>query len=100
MRYYSITEVGQMLNVSVNQLRYLEKNTPKLEVLRIKNRRYYTKKDIETLRSKIGKNIYSKNTEKDIDWVTRIKQIDILIDNFSKLLQNIPLDFKDKIRNS
>ena len=87
MKYYSIAEVGRMLSISVNKLRYLEKNTPELVVLRIKNRRYYTQKDIEILKTKIYKNTYLKNP----DWISKVKQIDILINNFSKLLLHIPL---------
>lgn len=56
-KYYSISEVTEILNIRSHQLRYLEKILPNITVHKLRNRRYYTISDIECFRSYIVKNI-------------------------------------------
>lgn len=49
-KYYSISEVTKLLNIHSHQLRYLERLLPNLTIHKIRNRRYYTRQDIEYLK--------------------------------------------------
>ncbi len=52
-KYYSISEVAQYFDVSQPKLRYLETIVPKFKVHKIRGRRYYTKENLEQLKSKL-----------------------------------------------
>jgi DNA-binding transcriptional MerR regulator len=52
--YYSISEVAEMFNVNASLLRYWEKEFPNLFIQLKKNKkgdRFYTKKDVDTLKT-------------------------------------------------
>jgi hypothetical protein len=52
-KYYTISEVAELLDISQPSLRYLEKTISRFKVRKIRGRRYYTTENIEILRNKI-----------------------------------------------
>lgn len=89
-KYYSASEAIKFLNISSPQLRYLEDNTLNLSIYKIKNRRYYTDRDIKIIRDYITKNkkISAKQSVKQNTSSLSYK-IDILIKNFNILSNDI-----------
>ena len=59
-KYYSISEVTQILGIHDYQLRYLEKTSLGFTVHKIRGRRYYTSKDIDFLKNSLQQS--AKNT--------------------------------------
>lgn len=55
-KYYSISEVVELLNIPSHQLRYLEKKLPELVIHQIRNRRYYTSNNIAYLKDYLAQN--------------------------------------------
>ncbi len=60
-KYYTISEVADLLNISQPSLRYFEKIIARLKIRKIRGRRYYSQENIEILRNKIG-NITTVNS--------------------------------------
>jgi len=95
-KYYTISEVTQILNVQASQLRYLEKALSTLKVIQVKGRRYYTNENIKIIQSKLSK-IKINNTSKAPTTISFnnntqqsvLMQIDKLIDKFNNLLTQI-----------
>lgn len=56
-KYYSINEVSKILNITHNQLRYLEKILSDITVYKIRNRKYYTANDIKNFKSYLIENV-------------------------------------------
>jgi len=54
-KYYTISEVSEMLSVSQSSLRYAEKTLSKLKIRTLNGRRYYNDQNIKMLQDKIGK---------------------------------------------
>lgn len=93
-KYYSISEVAENLQISTHQLRYLEQKFTELEILKVKNRRYYTIDDITFLRTSITKtNVITPfrilPTSFTITRIIDIEKINLLIKNFQRLAKNI-----------
>jgi DNA-binding transcriptional MerR regulator len=86
-KYYSISEVTNLLNIPSHQLRYLEKKLPELVIHQIRNRRYYTSNNITYLKDYLAKNILIDSEEsmleKSLD--NHEYRINKLIKNFQNL---------------
>lgn len=89
-KYYSASEVIKFLNISSPQLRYLEDNILNLSIYKIKNRRYYTDRDLKIIQDYItnNKKISVKQSVKQ-DTPPLSYKIDILIKNFNILSNDI-----------
>lgn len=85
-KYFSIAEVSVITCLPTHKLRYIEKSDPKIEIIQIRGRRYYTKENIDYI-----KRIYSENLSGNIQNVARktipqiISKIDQLLVKFLKL---------------
>lgn len=83
-KYYSISEVSKICNIAMHKLRYIEKSDSNITILKIRGQRYYTKADIDYIRSKITanscNNIDSNQEESDF-----VLKIDLLIAKFYNL---------------
>jgi hypothetical protein len=85
-KYFSIAEVSVISRLPTHKLRYIEKSDPKIEIIQIRGRRYYTKENIDYI-----KRIYSENLSGNIQNVARktipqiISKIDQLLVKFLKL---------------
>lgn len=95
-KYYTISEVTQILNVRGSQLRYLEKALSTLKVIQVKGRRYYTNENIKIIQSKLSKIEINNTSEVHIKTPFKINtqqsvlmQIDKLIDKFNNVLTQI-----------
>lgn len=53
-KYFSISEVSEILSITPNALRKLETRDDKISIKKIKTRRYYILKDIEYIAKKLG----------------------------------------------
>lgn len=58
-KYYSISEVADILGVKTHNLRYLDELLGK-KLTRIRGRRYYQLKDIEILKKSLGAEIHQQ----------------------------------------
>ncbi len=80
-KYYSISEVAESLQIPSYSLRYIEKNLPKLQVKKIRGRRYYTTQDIDKLKLHIAadSNLNIKNASTlaivSSDKITKVTQL-------------------------
>jgi len=85
-KYYSISEVTNLLNIPSHQLRYLEKRLPYFVIHKINNRRYYTSQDIKYLKTHIAPKIL-KLEQPIIPKLSddQINKINCLIKNFQDL---------------
>jgi len=97
-KYYLISEVQQILAVPTHKLRYLEKITNKLNIFKIKGRRYYTTKDIEYLKNYLTpqkneiseKYLASNNSNESESFYDNMNnKIDNLINKFKKLAEEV-----------
>ncbi|MFP3017812.1 MAG: MerR family transcriptional regulator [Candidatus Tisiphia sp.] len=86
-KYYSIGEVTKLLNIHSHQLRYLERLLPNLTIHKIRNRRYYTRQDIEYLRAHMTTKNIQIESQPIISKLShnQINKIDCLIKNFYDL---------------
>ena len=79
-KYYSISEVADILGVKAHNLRYLDDLLGK-KLTRIRGRRYYQLKDIEILKKTLGAEIHHKPkvvTQSDdrlSDMILRLKEL-------------------------
>ncbi|WP_410526154.1 MerR family transcriptional regulator [Rickettsia endosymbiont of Orchestes rusci] len=85
-KYYSTSEAIKFLNISSHQLRYLEDNILNLSIYKIKNRRYYTDRDLKTIQDYITNN---KKISVKQDTTPLSYKIDILIKNLNILSNDI-----------
>lgn len=53
-KYYSISEASLITGLSIHKLRYVENSIPRFSVHKIRNRRYYSKKNLEVIASKLN----------------------------------------------
>lgn len=60
-KYYSISEVAEMLKIKMHNLRHMDELLGK-KLTRIRGRRYYQTKDIELLKSILGSKILQQST--------------------------------------
>lgn len=86
--YFSIAEVSGITGLSQNQLRYLEKFLPRFKVHKIRNRRYYSQKNITYLVSTLRKNALPQ-TRKTDDGTQILKQIDAVLAKFKSLSESL-----------
>lgn len=97
-KYYSVSEIVQFLNIQHYQLRYLENNISDLSILKIKNRRYYTEKDLEFLKNYLN----SKKTSKSDIILVKVNfdRIEALITKFKVLSTKIASFLKNSTCNN
>ncbi|PCJ27130.1 MAG: hypothetical protein COA94_04225 [Rickettsiales bacterium] len=50
-KYFSIAEVTNLTGISQHKLRYIEKIDSNISVIKLRGRRYYTKKNIEHIQA-------------------------------------------------
>lgn len=85
-KYYSISEVASMFDISASALRYIESREPNLKICKIKNRRYYSQCNIKQIRSIF---IKPKGHQFQSNQHNYLLQINNLIDVF----KNVQIDF-------
>jgi len=89
-KYYTIREVSELLKVSMNQLRYIEKLLPSFVVTKIKGRRYYTVCNIDFLRNYRTQLEFPKlDINLDIKNSRNFQDVDLLISKFQALAFSI-----------
>ena len=101
-KYYSISEVAQIIGIPLHKLRYLEKSKPDIDIIQIRGRRYYTSTDIELIKhlfnkdSKFQFNLFlpttdeSANSNDQVEFGSAaIQKIDLLISKLAKLEKDI-----------
>ena len=86
-KYYSIAETSKSTNLPLHKLRYIEKTDKKVDIVQIRGRRYFTKKDIAYINSAYTKTNASSgfeasetikphiNTTHDTQMVSQIDQL-------------------------
>lgn len=79
-KYYTISEVAEMLSVSQSSLRYAEKTLPKLKIRTLNGRRYYNDENIRMLKNKIGKPLDYSSILLKLDYLEKqsMKIIDVI----------------------
>lgn len=50
-KYFSIAEVVKMSGLAAHRLRYIEKSDPNIKIVQIRERRYYTKDNIDYIKT-------------------------------------------------
>jgi DNA-binding transcriptional MerR regulator len=79
-KYYSISEVADILGVKAHNLRYLDDLLGK-KLTRIRGRRYYQLKDIEILKKTLGAEIQhqpkavTQSEDRLSDMIVRLKKL-------------------------
>lgn len=52
-KYFSLAEVLDITGLSAHKLRYIEKTTSNIKVIKIRGRRYYTENDIKFIKQQV-----------------------------------------------
>lgn len=65
-KYYLISEVSDFLQIPTHKIRYIEKKYHNININKTKQRRYYSRSDIENLSKLISKNLTQKAHNKTI----------------------------------
>lgn len=89
-KYFSIAEVAQICLLPMHKLRYIEKSDRNIKITKIRGRRYYTNQDIKYIQETYPSTVQTQaNTAQNNTTPSITKQIDRLIENFSKLAKNL-----------
>lgn len=89
-KYYSASEVSEIFNIHAHQLRYIEKIAPDFDVCKIRGRKYYTKENIDFIKSFIP-GFEATDISKVQKHYYTIKKIDYLLYKFSKIASKIKI---------
>jgi len=106
-KYFSISEASKMSGIAAHRLRYIEKSDPNVEIVKIRERRYYTKDNIDYIKNTYQSNEVEPDLPTEIAIVPEkeksesiiglnaeiISQIDQLIIKFSNLTDRIRGDY-------
>ncbi|MDG1436272.1 MAG: MerR family transcriptional regulator [Rickettsiaceae bacterium] len=100
-KYFSIAEAAKMTGLPSHKLRYIEKSDPSIKIIKIRERRYYTKNDIDyitkTFSTQATKNILQDQISKDkilakanmnIEIIHKIDQLILKFLQLSKRIQS------------
>jgi hypothetical protein len=92
-KYYTISEVAELLDMSQPSLRYLEKTISRFKVRKIRGRRYYTGENIAILREKISNQYSLFSNAKPVTTapalVAKSKEVATKPTSFSNILEKI-----------
>jgi DNA-binding transcriptional MerR regulator len=85
-KYFSISEVTQETGLASSKLRYVEKSNPLVKVVKIRDRRYYTKETIAYIKKLYSKNNYTESLAHKNNY-NIISRIDILLEQLYKFVK-------------
>ena len=101
-KYFSISEVAQIIGIPLHKLRYLEKSKTGIDIAQIRGRRYYTSANIESVKrlfhrdndlqfnlfSPIADDFAKSNDQLEV-CSQMVQKIDLLISKFTQLEKDI-----------
>lgn len=99
-RYYSINEISILTGLSLNKLRYAERVIPNFNIHKIRNRRYYTSKNLDQLikfYNKKGDNLLKENLiEKESNKPDEVIKDESITDPYPNK-ENVTLDHQKPV---